>query len=36
MGQAVPVGEVKKGFRILVLTYKDVRVVWEDNFAMDH
>jgi hypothetical protein len=26
MGQAVPVGEVRNGFKILVLTYKDVRV----------
>jgi len=24
MGQAVPVGEVRNGFKILVLSYKDV------------
>lgn len=26
MGQAVPVGEVRNGFKVLVITYKDVCV----------
>jgi hypothetical protein len=26
MGQAVPVGEVRNGFKVLVITYKDICV----------